>query len=155
VAVSDAEKAPGWRVGNIPVPEAHLAGLVAGLLLAALVPWRPPWAAGAGRAVGVVLVLAGVALAAWAVRAAADVDLVRPGRLVRGGPYEFSRNPMYLAWTLAYAGVALVAGSVWPLLLLPAVMVATHVSVVREERALERRFGPAYAAYKASVRRYL
>ena len=62
---------------------------------------------------------------------------------------------MYLAWTLGYAGVALVTGTAWPLLLLPVVLVVTHLEVLREERSLERRFGDAYRSYKASVRRYL
>ena len=62
---------------------------------------------------------------------------------------------MYVAWTLGYAGVALVSGTAWPLLLLPAVLVVTQVVIMREERSLERRFGDAYRSYKASVRRYL
>src|SRR5512132_1228597 len=43
------------------------------------------------------LILAGLGLAAWAVRAAAEVDLERPNQVVLGGPYGFSRNPMYVA----------------------------------------------------------
>ena len=61
---------------------------------------------------------------------------------------------MYVAWTLGYVGVALVAGTAWPLLLLPVVLVVTQVTVLREERSLERRFEDAYRSYKTSVRRY-
>jgi predicted membrane-bound spermidine synthase len=39
---------------------------------------------------------------------------------------------MYLAWTLGYVGVALVAGTAWPLLLLPVVLVLTRVAVISE-----------------------
>jgi protein-S-isoprenylcysteine O-methyltransferase Ste14 len=127
----------GWRWGNVPLP------------------WRPPWPAGAGRAVGWPLLLAGLGLAAWAVRAAAEVDLERPDRLVRRGPYAHSRNPMYVASAAVYVGIALVAGAAWPLALLPAVLLATHVVIVREERVLDGRFGAAYRSYRASVRRYL
>jgi protein-S-isoprenylcysteine O-methyltransferase Ste14 len=49
----------------------------------------------------------------------------------------------------------MVAGTAWPLLLLPVVLVVTQVVVLREERSLERRFGAAYRNYKMSVRRYL
>jgi Phospholipid methyltransferase len=80
---------------------------------------------------------------AWAVRAADAVDLERPNQLVQGGPYAYGRNPMYVAWTVAYVGAALVAGTAWPLLLLPVVLVVTQVVVLREERSLERRFGVA------------
>jgi protein-S-isoprenylcysteine O-methyltransferase Ste14 len=145
----------GWRWGNVPLPETYLVGLGAGLLLQVIAPWRPPWPAGAGRAVGWPLLLAGLGLAAWAVRAAAEVLLEHPDRLVRGGPYGFSRNPMYVASAAAYLGIALVAGAAWPLLLLPAVLLATHLVVVREERSLETRFGAAYRSYRSSVRRYL
>jgi protein-S-isoprenylcysteine O-methyltransferase Ste14 len=62
---------------------------------------------------------------------------------------------MYVAWTLGYAGPALVAGAAWPLLLLPVVLVVTDVVVRREERSLERRFGSAYRGDKAAVRRFL
>ena len=88
-------------------------------------------------------------------RAAADVDLERPNQLVQRGPYAYGRNPMYVAWTVGYVGAALVAGTAWPLLLLPVVLMVTQVAVLREERSLERRFGVAYRNYKASVRRYL
>jgi protein-S-isoprenylcysteine O-methyltransferase Ste14 len=89
------------------------------------------------------------------VRAAGRVDLERPNQLVDRGPYALSRNPMYLAWTLGYVAVALVAGTAWPLVLLPVVLVMTQVVVLREEQSLERRFGDAYRSYRTSVRRYL
>jgi protein-S-isoprenylcysteine O-methyltransferase Ste14 len=144
-----------WRWANVPLPETFLVGLGAGLLLQVVAPWRLPWPARAEHAVGWPLLLAGLGLAAWAVRAAAGVDLQRPRQLVLRGPYAFSRNPMYVAATVAYAGIALVANATWPLLLLPGVLLATHVVAVREERFLEGRFGAAYRSYKTSVRRYL
>jgi protein-S-isoprenylcysteine O-methyltransferase Ste14 len=152
---SGSDRGVTWRWGNVPLPETHLVGLGAGVLLHTVVPVRPPWAAWVGQATGWPLLVAGVGLGAWAVLAAGPVGLERPGRLVRGGPYAFSRNPMYVAWTLGYLGVALVAGLAWPLLLLPVVLAATQVVVGREERSLERRFGDAYRSYRASVRRYL
>ena len=146
---------PAWRWGNIPIPDAHLVGLGTGILLQVVLPWSLPWPAWIGHGAGWPLLLAGMWLGAWAVRAAARVDLERPNQLVDSRPYAFSRNPMYVAWTLGYAGAALVTGTAWPLLLLPVVLVVTHLVVLREERSLERRFGDAYQSYEASVRRYL
>jgi protein-S-isoprenylcysteine O-methyltransferase Ste14 len=148
-------KRPGCRWGNVPLPETYLVGLGAGLLLQLVAPWRPPLPAGAGHAVGWPLLLAGGGLAAWAVRAAADVDLQRPHQLVLRGPYAVSRNPMYIAAAVVHVGIALVANALWPLLLPPGVVLATHVVIVREERFLEGRVGATYRSYKTSVRRYL
>jgi protein-S-isoprenylcysteine O-methyltransferase Ste14 len=148
-------KRAAWRWGNVPLPEAHLVGLGVGVLLQVVAPWRLSWSAWIGHACGWPLILAGLGLAASAVRAAADVDLERPNQLIRRGPYTFSRNPMYVAWTLVYVGIALVTSAVWSLLLLPIVLLATHVVVRREERSLQSRFGAGYRSYKASVRRYL
>jgi protein-S-isoprenylcysteine O-methyltransferase Ste14 len=153
--VSPRAAAPAWRWGNIPIPQAHLAGLGTGILLQVVTPWRLPWPAWIGHGCGWPLLLAGLWLGAWAVRAAAGVDLERPNQLIDNGPYALSRNPMYVAWTVGYVGVALVAGTAWPLLLLPVVLVVNQVVVLREERSLERSFGAAYRNYKALVRRYL
>jgi protein-S-isoprenylcysteine O-methyltransferase Ste14 len=44
----------------------------------------------------------------------------------------------------------------WPLLLLPIVLVVMQRGVIaREERYLELKFGDEYRRYKASVRRWL
>ena len=147
--------AAAWRWGNVPLPEPHLVGLGVGLLVPLVTPWRLGWPAWIGHALGWPLLLAGLSLAAWAVGAAAEVELERPEQVVRRGPYARSRNPMYVAWTLMYVGIAFVAGSAWLLVLLPLVLLSTHVAVVREERALERRFGAAYRTYRTAVRRYL
>jgi protein-S-isoprenylcysteine O-methyltransferase Ste14 len=155
LTVNPPTAAPVWRWGNIPIPEAHLVGLGAGILLQVARPWSLPWPAWIGHGCGWPLVLAGLWLGTWAVRAAGGVDLERPNQFVHSGPYARSRNPMYVAWTLGYVGVALVVGSAWPLLFLPVVLIVTHVVVLREERSLERRFGAAYRNYTTSVRRYL
>ena len=53
-------------------------------------------------------------------------------------------------------GIALVANSWWPLLLLPLVLVVVQRGVIeREERYLEARFGQEYRDYKVRVRRWL
>jgi protein-S-isoprenylcysteine O-methyltransferase Ste14 len=145
----------GWRWGNVPLPEPHLVGLGAGILVHSITPWRPFRSAWVGKALGWPLIVAGLSLAAWAVRSAAAVRLEQPNQLVRSGPYGFSRNPMYVAWTLVYLGVALVVNTAWPLVPLPGVLVATHVVVAGEERVLEGRFDAAYRTYVTAVRRYL
>jgi protein-S-isoprenylcysteine O-methyltransferase Ste14 len=131
-----------------------VGGLVLGFLLQVIVPWRLLRHAWIGHVVGWPLVLGGALLAGWAV-VVAEVDVEDPARIVIAGPYAHSRNPMYVAWTALYVGIAFVLNSVWLLLLLPIVLVLIHLVVLREERALKRRFGAEYAAYQSRTRRYL
>jgi protein-S-isoprenylcysteine O-methyltransferase Ste14 len=76
--------------------------------------------------------------------------------LVEAGPFRYTRNPIYVAFTLLYVGVAVLSNALWPLLFLPGVLVAmVRGVIVREEVYLERRFGASYTSYKARVRRWL
>ncbi len=76
--------------------------------------------------------------------------------IVQSWPYSFSRNPIYLSMALVYISVALIFNSLWPLLLLPLVLLVMQRGVIeREERYLERKFGEEYTAYKTRVRRWL
>ena len=76
--------------------------------------------------------------------------------IVRTGPYRFSRNPVYFAFTLFQAGLAAWLNSLAILLmLLPAIAVVALVVIPREERYLEARFPAEYLAYKRAVRRWL
>ncbi|UPT62747.1 MAG: isoprenylcysteine carboxylmethyltransferase family protein [Hyphomonadaceae bacterium JAD_PAG50586_4] len=105
-------------------------------------------------AVGVVLLLAGVASFARAgtgVRHAAGSSA-----LVTSGPHAFTRNPMYLAMTLAYAGIALLADSLISLALLaPLLLVIQFGVIAQEERFMEAKFGEAYRAYRKRVRPWI
>ena len=113
------------------------------------------------RLVGWALVALAALLAASAaflfLRAGTTPDPRRPTTaLVVHGPYRFTRNPMYLALALLYLGVALLLNAAWPLVLLPvAIMLVERWVIAREEAYLERRFGDAYRAYQARVRRWL
>lgn len=76
-------------------------------------------------------------------------------RLVETGPYRFTRNPMYLALSISYVGFAMLTNMLWALILLPFVILALHVTVIRrEERYLQHAFGSAYTAYCRRVRRW-
>jgi protein-S-isoprenylcysteine O-methyltransferase Ste14 len=87
-------------------------------------------------------------------RAGTAVEPWRPSTaLVTDGVYRFTRNPIYLAMALLYAGLALALDSVVALILLPPLLALVQVGVIaREERYLESRFGEEYRRYRASVR---
>jgi protein-S-isoprenylcysteine O-methyltransferase Ste14 len=109
-------------------------------------------------AAGAVLTVAAGALSIAAFvrfrRAGTAVEPWRPSTaLVTDGVYGFTRNPIYLAMALLYAGLALALDSVVALILLPPLLALVQVGVIaREERYLESRFGEEYRRYRASVR---
>lgn len=144
-----------WRWRNVPVPETHVAGLVVGVGLHAFMPRHATPNLQSLWIAGWTLIGAGVLLGGWAVQTAGNVDIESPSELVTTGPFAYSRNPMYVAWTALYVGIAFIVNTVWLFLLLPFVMVATHIIVRREERSLESKFGDDYREYKNEVRRYL
>ena len=90
-------------------------------------------------------------------RAGTDVRPDKPtSSLVVEGPYRFTRNPIYLGFTLFYGGITALANSLPSALLLPFVLLAMQRGVIgREERYLERIFGEEYLLYKARVRRWI
>jgi protein-S-isoprenylcysteine O-methyltransferase Ste14 len=76
--------------------------------------------------------------------------------LVVDGIYRRTRNPLYLGMILVYLGLGVDAGSFWAIgLVVPLLWVINTGVIAREERYLERKFGDAYRAYKARVRRWV
>jgi protein-S-isoprenylcysteine O-methyltransferase Ste14 len=153
---------PKDRAGVIaPPPLIYLSGILIGLALNRWLWPYPIFGVAAWRWSGLVLVLAGLALIIAGRRAmlAAETNInpFKPTTsIVSSGPFGFTRNPLYLAMTLAYVGLSLVVNTWWCFVLLVPVLLLIHLGVVaREERYLERKFGDSYRQYRARVRRYL
>jgi protein-S-isoprenylcysteine O-methyltransferase Ste14 len=146
---------PGVRVPPpVQVGLVLLAGWGLGRLLPLPLAAQFPWA-------GALVITGGLCLAAWAVlvmvRAGTDP---RPdtadATLVEAGPFRCSRNPVYLGFVLVAAGIALRWGDLWGWLSAAASLVLLDRRVIpREEAYLAARFGRAYGAYCARVRRWL
>jgi protein-S-isoprenylcysteine O-methyltransferase Ste14 len=76
--------------------------------------------------------------------------------VVMSGPYRWSRNPMYVGFTALYLGFAFLMNMVWPVLLLPGVLLILFAAVIaREERYMRATFGEAYDSYCRRVPRWL
>jgi protein-S-isoprenylcysteine O-methyltransferase Ste14 len=143
-----------------PPPLIYLSGLAVGFGLEGLLPSAPvpdavSWGAGA------VLLLGGGLLARSFFRALgrAGTTISPYGAttaLVTTGPYRISRNPGYLGLALAYAGIALLSGALWPFAsLVPTLALIDRGVIAREERYLERKFGDQYRRYRRQTRRWL
>jgi protein-S-isoprenylcysteine O-methyltransferase Ste14 len=110
---------------------------------------------------GIVLIISAVVPGFLALRkmrsTGTNVNPTQPTTaLILEGPYRFTRNPIYLGMTLLYTGIAVLANTLWPILLLPGVLfVMTRGVIEREEAYLEQKFGEQYLTYKAKVRRWL
>lgn len=153
----DASSAIAWP----PIIYASSA-LVSGLLsYARPLPFLPGFASLPLRILGIALVLAGLAIGVTAVvgfrRAGTAIPPTQPTTaIVADGIYRFTRNPMYLGFTIILAALALAVNSLWFLIATPvAIYAVTKLAIELEERYLEAKFGQGYLAYKRRVRRWL
>lgn len=134
------------------------------MLVAAGLHYYDPWPMAGGEVmeyVGGVILLLGVGLIVLSVRLfivrKQNPDPLEPtGEIYQDGLYAFSRNPMYVGFTLFVAGLALTLDNVWMLLSVFPLVIAMTYGVIRQEEAyLERCFGEDYRVYKARVRRWI
>ncbi len=76
--------------------------------------------------------------------------------LVTGGPYRFTRNPMYLGMVTLQLGLALTFSLDWALFGAAVVWAVLHYGVVlREETYLTDKFGKPYVKFLSERRRWL
>jgi len=148
------------NLGFVRPPFVYLISLAAGALIqiATPLPFLPGTLA---VPLGAPLVVLAIALFSYSVAKFRAAGTPVPARkpttvIVRTGPYGFSRNPIYLAFSLLQFGIAIWVNSLWLLATLVGAVALIHWVVIRrEEDYLERRFGALYSDYKASVRRWL
>ncbi len=110
---------------------------------------------------GIVFIILAPALALSAFRtmkaAGTNVHPSDPSlTIVRGGPFRFTRNPMYLALCLLQVALGFFLND-WITLLfaVPLVLIFHYGVVLREERYLTAKFGEPYLQYKSQVRRWI
>ena len=80
----------------------------------------------------------------------------QPKHLVDDGLFRYSRNPIYLGFTLSLFGLALLTANLAAFdVVLLFFLVANFWYIPFEEKAMEKEFGTDYIAYKKQVRRWL
>jgi protein-S-isoprenylcysteine O-methyltransferase Ste14 len=152
------------RPNRLPWPPIIYLAAIAASLLAHIffpLPWIGAPLSDILFAAGWLAVIATVAIEYSAMRTLARAKTtIMPNRasehLVTGGPFSFTRNPIYLGNTLLMIGIGLIAGTVWFLLFAVIAAFATQkLAIEREEKHLQARFGKRYHDYARRVRRWI
>lgn len=124
--------------------------------------WLPVFRFGGwADALGAVLIGAGLLIGVAAVaqflgNRTTVIPRRTPGKLVQGGIYRLTRNPIYLGDALILGGLILRWDAVLSLVLIPAFMALIEKRFIRgEEVRIRQEFGAAFDSYAARVRRWL
>jgi protein-S-isoprenylcysteine O-methyltransferase Ste14 len=159
--MSEGEKNNPDNPGVIAPPPLIYAGALAAGLIANRryhIPFLPRRIA---RTLGAPLVMGGLAIGLLGDRemrrAETNTNPYKPATsVVTGGPFRFTRNPLYLSMVLIYLGIAALTNALAPILLFPLVQRLMRRGVIeREERYLESKFGNEYVQYKGKVPRWI
>jgi protein-S-isoprenylcysteine O-methyltransferase Ste14 len=154
-----SDQLPGTPRRSTLPPLGLLYSLLAQLPL--VVATWPPSPGAWHLAAGAAILVAGVVLTVWPERMFRRARVgVCPfsavPRLVTGGPYRISRNPMYLGFVSLSAGVAVASGVLGNLWAAAALGVWLHWRfVLPEEDFLYSQLGDKYIAYRDTHPRWL
>ena len=135
------------------------------VLIAGVISWFLNWSKMPGLPLpplGILLVAISWILPVWAFvlfrREGTEIEptSVTNRTLVTSGPYQFTRNPMYLGLVILTLGIAIWVGA-WPMFGAPIALFATAnwVHIPFEEAKMRRQFGSVYDNYVARVRRWI
>jgi len=105
---------------------------------------------------GAAATLAGLGVAVWARIHlgrfwSGAITLKEGHRLIRSGPYQFVRNPIYTGIITGVAGTAIAIGKVSGLVAIALIYAVYAWKIRREQRLLAAEFGEEYTAYCREV----
>jgi protein-S-isoprenylcysteine O-methyltransferase Ste14 len=99
--------------------------------------------------IGIPISVVGLALRAWAAG-----HLAKNQRLATGGPYAYTRNPLYLGTSLVAAGLVVASRSAGLAVLFGMVFLLVYLPVIELEEQHLRKIFPEYADYATRVPRF-
>ena len=115
-----------------------------------------PFPALAIAVIGIIIVLLGGYAFRRANTTFSPLEPEKASRLVTGGVYRISRNPMYLGFLFLLIAWGIYLGNMISLLALPGFVWCINTLHIRpEERALQEKFGEGHRDYCARVRRWI
>jgi protein-S-isoprenylcysteine O-methyltransferase Ste14 len=151
----------GSEMLNLPPPIWALVYVLA----AAAISWVFGWSKVPGFpfvSLGISLIAISWILPVWAIvlfrREGTEVEPTSATnrKLITRGPYQLTRNPMYVGLVVLTLGIAIWVGA-WPMFGAPIALFATAnwVHIPFEEAKMRRQFGAVYDNYVARVRRWI
>lgn len=84
-----------------------------------------------------------------------DRSYGEPKRLVTSGPFQWSRNPIYVAFLVPLAAFAWFSPAAAAAGIAIYLIAMTYLVIAREEAVLEREFSSEFRAYRARTPRWL
>jgi len=141
-------------------PVVVTATIALGLLMQFLFPLRllnVPFL----RGVGFMLTIGAIAVFWWCDHTykhagTASDPVYATTDLVIHGPYEYSRNPIYLSFLILTFGLALWVGTLWLFVLdIVQYFILDKFVVIPEEHYLSRKFGERYKRFCERTRRWI
>ena len=141
-------------------PLMVLAGIITQLLIGYIAPVEPLLSA-TWQYIGIALMVLGFATILLAARSFRKHETTiipdgQPSKLMEGGLFAYSRNPIYVAMAVLLIGSGLAIGHIWAFIVVPLfVLLVQQIWIVKEEENLEAEFGQIYRNYKIKVRRWL
>ena len=80
----------------------------------------------------------------------------KPSVLIQTGPFNISRNPMYLGMTILLIGIGFILGSIISFVGAILFVVAMEIAfITQEEKYLQEQFGEEFDTYRKKVRRWI
>ena len=118
---------------------------------------------GMEKILGSVIIISGLIVTASAVvlfkKNKTTVTPINPSKstkLVTGGIYKYSRNPMYLGLSFLLSGVSIIINPIGGFVFIPLfIMYLNYFQIIPEENAMTDLFEKEFLEYKKSVRRWI
>jgi protein-S-isoprenylcysteine O-methyltransferase Ste14 len=102
-----------------------------------------------------ILIGAALVIPGLVIRALASGQLQKNEQLATGGPYAYTRNPLYLGSLILSIGFALVSRSWWIVVGILLLFFAIYLPVIRAEEVFLRERFPQFEDYARQVPRLL
>lgn len=130
---------------------------ITGQVSSDLLQWRVIPDGIAPGLLGIIITVIGLGFAVWARIHLGKNWSSGPGikvdhTLIRTGPYQFVRNPIYTGILFGYAGTAIVIGELWAFFMILFILAIFLMKIRVEEKFLLEEFGEGYVQYRKEVK---